>query len=188
MHVKAADIELYSLIISSHSSCVPELHGQHLCDKAEHLATATTQVGQLESTWAKYCPKNCTKHLSVPVISRPTERGGTEVQQAHSVEPQKMAISWCFSRTDGLSQGNEGSRGTWSWSKPHNSTFVQVQLCTATNIPTAQTDSWQLPLPEISPEVLLLYYKCLIWLMKRKTMPQLFLYFPIWGNLHCYWL
>lgn len=50
MHVKAADIELYSLIISSHSSCVPELHGQHLCDKAEHLATATTQVGQLEST------------------------------------------------------------------------------------------------------------------------------------------
>lgn len=50
MHVKAADIEWCPLLMSSHGSCVPELHGQHLRDRAEHMATATTQVGHLDNT------------------------------------------------------------------------------------------------------------------------------------------
>lgn len=94
MHVKAADIESCPLLISSHSSCVAELHGQHLCDRAEHMATATTQVGHLDSTGAKHCPKNLPKSLLCSChLKTHMERVRTEVsvQQAHSVEPQKMA-------------------------------------------------------------------------------------------------
>lgn len=94
MHVKAADIELYPLLISSHGSCVPELHGQHLCDRAEHMATATTQLRHMDSTQAKYCPKKLPKSpLSSGHLKTLIERGRTEVtaQQVHSVEPQKMA-------------------------------------------------------------------------------------------------
>lgn len=94
--------------------------------------------------------KNCPTHLSVPVM----ERGRTEVtvRQGH----RGWQTSWCFSRIGGLSQGNEGSRGTPSWDKPCNSTFVPTSKCSLAQL-QGQTDSWQLPLPEISPEALLLY-------------------------------
>lgn len=93
MHVKAADIELCPLLISSHSSCVPELHGQHLCDRAEHMATATTQVRHLDSTWAKHCPKELPKSpLNSSHPKTGMERGRTEITvQVLGAEPQKMA-------------------------------------------------------------------------------------------------
>lgn len=183
MHVKAADMELCPLLISSHSSCVPKLHGQHLCDRAEHMATATTQVGHLDSTSAKHCPKELPK--SPPNSSHPNtgmERGRTEITvQVLGVEPQKMANQLVLFKDRWTVPGNEGSRGTLSWGDSPVTPLCPpvVQLCTATSIPTGQTDSWQLPLPEISPEVLLLYPQMPDLVMKQKTMPQLFLYFPI---------
>lgn len=181
MHVKAADRELCPLLISSHSSCVPELHGQHLCDRAEHMATATTQVRHLDSTRAKRCPKELPK--SPPNSSHPNtgmERGRTEITvQVLGVEPQKMANQLVLFKDRWTVPGNEGSRGTLSWGDSPVTPLCPpvVQLCTATSIPTGQTDSWQLPLPEISPEVLLLYHKCLIWLWNKKQCHSCFCIF-----------
>lgn len=80
-------------------------------------------------TWTVHEPstvqENCPNHLSVPVTRHVWRKGEQSLQYKFTVwSPRRWQISWCFSRTDGLSQGNEGSRGTLSWGKPRNSTFV----------------------------------------------------------------
>lgn len=83
-------------------------------------------------TWTVHEPstvqKNFPNHLSVPVTSRHVWREGEQrLQYKFTVwSPRRWQISWCFSKTDGLSQGNESSRGTLSWGKPHSSTFVAI--------------------------------------------------------------